>query len=67
MADIFNERLIECVRNYPYLYDAKHSPHKDTRKKENAWKDIALQLVHSCTGKLHFGLLELSFCDQAKL
>lgn len=36
-----DELLIECVKEYPFLFDKKHSAFKDNRMKEVAWAEIA--------------------------
>ncbi|CAI6345567.1 unnamed protein product [Macrosiphum euphorbiae] len=36
-----DEKLIECVRNYPVLYKLSDKNYKDNSVKENAWKEIA--------------------------
>jgi len=36
-----DEKLIECVRNYPVLYKLSDKNYKDNSVKENAWKEIS--------------------------
>ncbi|KAL4148637.1 hypothetical protein QTP88_002817 [Uroleucon formosanum] len=36
-----DEKLIECVRNYPDLYKLSDKNYKDNSVKENAWKEIS--------------------------
>ncbi|KAF5280884.1 hypothetical protein FQR65_LT03033 [Abscondita terminalis] len=38
------EKLIECVRNYEFVYNLQHPKYMDTVKKEMAWKEISEQL-----------------------
>jgi len=38
---IDDEKLIECVRNYPVLYKLKDKNYKDNCIKENVWKEIS--------------------------
>ncbi|XP_050101524.1 uncharacterized protein LOC126581716 [Anopheles aquasalis] len=35
------ERLIELVRNHPYLYDTSNMYYRDVHKKEETWEEIA--------------------------
>ena len=35
-----DEILIETVKKYEWLYNQQHSSYKDTRKKENSWREI---------------------------
>lgn len=44
------ELLIECVREYPFLYDASDVGYYDNNKKENAWKQIS-ENFNEWTGK----------------
>ena len=39
-----DELLIECVRNFPCLYNSKNADFKVAIKKENAWKAISTEL-----------------------
>ncbi|XP_072936984.1 uncharacterized protein [Epargyreus clarus] len=39
-----NEKLIELVRQYEFIYNSKHPKYMDNSRKEIAWKDIARQL-----------------------
>lgn len=38
------EKLIECVRNYEFLYNLQHPKYMDAVKKEIVWKEISEQL-----------------------
>lgn len=37
-----DELLIDAVRGYPHLYDPSLKEYKDTKMKENSWREIAL-------------------------
>lgn len=39
-----DEKLIECVRKYEFLYNLQHPKYMDTVKKDIAWKEISGQL-----------------------
>ncbi|CAH2106054.1 unnamed protein product [Euphydryas editha] len=39
-----DEKLIECVRQYEFLYNLQHPKYMDSIKKEMAWKDISEQI-----------------------
>lgn len=39
-----DEKLIECVRKYEFIYNLQHPKYMDSVKKEMAWKDISEQL-----------------------
>lgn len=54
-----DEKLIESVRKYEFLYNLKHPKYMDTVRKEQAWKEISDELKQS--GKNVFILL---FCIQ---
>ncbi|KAG5900366.1 hypothetical protein JTB14_033814 [Gonioctena quinquepunctata] len=41
------EKLIDIVRKYPFLYDVTHPKYSDTIKKNQAWKEIAEELRDS--------------------
>jgi hypothetical protein len=36
-----DEKLIECVRKYPAIYDMSHSKHLDNNYKSSLWKKIS--------------------------
>jgi len=38
---IDDEKLIECVRNYPVLYALKDKNYRDNSIKENVWEKIS--------------------------
>ena len=38
------EALVEAVHLYPYLLQMSCKKYKDLRAKENAWKEVALQV-----------------------
>jgi hypothetical protein len=41
MAEEFTEKLTEKVREYVFLYDARHPEYKNpVKKKAEAWRDI---------------------------
>lgn len=41
LNSVNDEKLIECVRNYPVLYKSSDKNYKDNSVKENAWKEIS--------------------------
>ena len=47
---VFYEKLVEAVRNYPFLCDKSSNDFKDTNKKKLCWKDVA-KAVGVRTGK----------------
>ena len=38
------EKLIDCVRSFPVIYDLSKKSYKDKIAKDNAWKSIATAL-----------------------
>ena len=40
----FDEKLIDCVRSFPVIYDLSKKSYKDKIAKDNAWKSIATDL-----------------------
>jgi late competence protein required for DNA uptake (superfamily II DNA/RNA helicase) len=40
----FDEKLIDCVRSFPVIYDLSKKSYKDKIAKDNAWKNIATAL-----------------------
>ena len=44
MAADLNEKLSEAVRRFPVLYDKSCKDFKDNQKKNNAWRDVALEI-----------------------
>ena len=46
------EELAEAVREYPCLYDKTKNEYKDKIVTENAWKEVADQLIFVENGKL---------------
>ena len=38
------EKLIEAVRCFPCLWDVTKTSYKDARAKENAWKEVVIQV-----------------------
>ena len=40
----FDEKLIDCVRSFPVIYDLSKKSYKDKISKDNAWKRIATYL-----------------------
>ena len=38
------EKLIEAVRTYPCIWHVSSKSYKDIIAKENAWKEVALQV-----------------------
>lgn len=57
------EKLIEEVRNYPFLYDRGHVDYKNIDKKIEKWREIGLTL--NSDGKCYevFNLLNLNFLN----
>ena len=43
------ERLIDLVQGYPWLYDVRHKSYRDKHKK--SWRDIANALAADIDGK----------------
>lgn len=39
-----NEKLIEFVREYKYLYDLSDKRYSDNQKKDQAWNEIGIKL-----------------------
>lgn len=39
-----NEKLIEFVRDYKYLYDLSDKRYSDNQKKDQAWNEIGIKL-----------------------
>lgn len=50
-----DEKLMECVRKYEFIYNLQHPKYMDTVRKEMAWKDISEQLKQS--GKYEFSFI----------
>ncbi|XP_012143753.1 uncharacterized protein LOC105662835 [Megachile rotundata] len=44
-----DEMLIECIRNYPVLYDISDKDYKNYLVKENVWREISTKLGRSPT------------------
>ncbi|XP_023952642.2 transcription factor Adf-1 [Bicyclus anynana] len=44
-----NEKLIEIVRDYKYLYDLTDKKYSDNMKKDQAWKEIGIKLKKNGT------------------
>ena len=42
------EKLVEAVREYRCLWDVSKAAYKDRRKKENAWKEVATNIIFNC-------------------
>jgi len=42
--DEFDEKLIDCLRSFPVIYDLSKKLYKDKIAKDNAWKRIATDL-----------------------
>lgn len=42
--NIDNDILIEKLKQYPVIYDKSSNDYRDTRKRNNAWKEIAQEL-----------------------
>lgn len=42
--DLFEDNLIDLIRNYPSLYKNKDKKHKSLFLKENYWREIAEKL-----------------------
>lgn len=40
---LYNQRLIEFVRDHPILWDCKLEDYKNNHKKANVWKEFGLQ------------------------
>jgi len=40
----FDEKLIDCVRRFPVIYNLSKKSYKDKIAKDNAWKSIATAL-----------------------
>jgi len=40
----FDEKLTDCVRSFPVIYDLSKKSYKDKIAKDNAWKSIATAL-----------------------
>ena len=41
MCSLADEKLIEAARCFPWLWQVSSKSYKDTRAKENAWKEVA--------------------------
>ena len=39
-----DEKLIDCVRSFPVIYDLSKKSYKDKIAKDNAWRSIATAL-----------------------
>lgn len=44
MAARFEEKLVSAVENLPVLYNKSLTEFKDSKKKKNAWQQVAQQL-----------------------
>jgi len=40
----FDEKLIDCVRSFPVIYDLSKKSYRDKVAKDNAWESIATAL-----------------------
>ena len=40
------EKLIEAVRSFPCLWQTTLKGYRDIKARENAWKEVALQVKH---------------------
>lgn len=62
-VEMDTEKLIEEVRNYPFLYDRGHVDYKNIDKKIEKWREIGLTL--NSDGKCYevFNLLNLNFLN----
>jgi len=52
----FDEKLIDCLRSFPVIYDLSKKSYKDKIAKDNAWKSIAPALERD-------GKLSIIFCS----
>ena len=60
-----DEKLIDCVRSFPGIYDPSKKSYKDRTDKDNSWKCIATALDRD--GKVvTFTFLLPSFCNVSK-
>jgi hypothetical protein len=46
---IDDEKLIECVRKYPAIYDMSHSKYLDNNHKSSLWKKITEEMKEDGT------------------
>jgi len=44
-----DEKLIECVRTYPVIYDMSHPKHLDNNYKSSLWKKISEEMKEKGT------------------
>ena len=45
-GSINNETVMDCIQNYPLIYDKGNSDYKNKIKKKNAWKEVASALYY---------------------
>ena len=50
------EKLVEAVREYRCLWDVSKAAYKDRRKKENAWLEVATNIIFNCKHVANFSL-----------
>nr|XP_014271118.1 uncharacterized protein LOC106677595 isoform X2 [Halyomorpha halys] len=59
------EQLIECVRDFPLLYNLEEKEYCDTDKKERAWKEIGVLMNKSGTIGLNYAGITNIIPDEA--
>ena len=50
-TDELEERLINLVQGYPWLYNIRSRGYRDKQKKANSWREIANALQADVDGK----------------
>jgi hypothetical protein len=62
------EELIECVRQHPAIWQISLRSYRDSRVKENAWKEVAgyLDRYICWTGHKKMEVSQRSLCERAK-
>lgn len=56
-----DEKLIECVRSHPALYNLANSQYLDTKYKNYLWRKIAVELSLTENGKCYFNNSFIAF------
>ena len=62
LGEVDSETLMNCVQNYPVLYDKGSADYKIPLRKKNAWKEIAAKLgIDQTAAKTRYNSIRTNF------
>ena len=62
LGEVDSETLMNCVQNYPVLYDKGSADYKIPLRKKNAWKEIAAKLgIDQTEAKTRYNSIRTNF------